>query len=111
MNSKWRSVAFQIWALPLFAITPFCAARTVNYQDFSSTAGLILQVNAAPANGHLRLTPAIAGKGLGGAWLETKQPVKNGFETTFQFRSRKNIHQVEMAWPLSSREAQNPAWG
>ena len=63
-----------------------CDAGTLAYNDFSSPAGLILQAYAAPFEGRLRLTPAISGRGIGGAWLDTKQPVKNGFETTFQIQ-------------------------
>jgi hypothetical protein len=68
----------------LFGIA--CDAGTLTYNDFSSPAGLILQAYAAPFEGHLRLTPAISGRGIGGAWLDTKQPVKDGFETTFQIQ-------------------------
>jgi hypothetical protein len=34
----------------------------------------------------LRISPAIAGLGRGGAWLAEKQPIRNGFETTFQIQ-------------------------
>ncbi|HXR04890.1 MAG TPA: L-type lectin-domain containing protein [Verrucomicrobiae bacterium] len=56
------------------------------YANFDSTTGLILQAHASPFEGKLRLSPAIPGQGLGGAWLNAKQPVKNGFETTFQIQ-------------------------
>ncbi|GEM_PF-956561 len=78
---RWLLLLATIW-LPGTA----CDAGTLTYNDFSSPAGLILQAYAAPFEGHLRLTPAISGRGIGGAWLETKRPVKNGFETTFQIQ-------------------------
>ena len=87
----WRKpvASLGLWLL-LLAAGPLpgtvCASGTLAYDDFSSTAGLILQGYAAPFDGHLRLTPAIGGRGTGGAWLETKQPVKDGFETTFQIQ-------------------------
>ena len=56
------------------------------YPNFDSTAGLILQEHASSFNGKLRLSPAIGGSGLGGAWLDAKQPVKDGFNTTFQIQ-------------------------
>jgi Legume lectin domain len=56
------------------------------YANFDSTAGLILQEHASSIDGKLRLSPAIGGLGLGGAWLDAKQPVKDGFNTTFQIQ-------------------------
>jgi hypothetical protein len=45
-----------------------------------------LQEHAAPFQGKLRITPSIPGLGLGGVWLDTKQLVTAGFETTFQIQ-------------------------
>lgn len=56
------------------------------YNNFDSTAGLILQAHANSIDGKLRLSPAIPGLGLGGAWLDAKQLVKDGFDTTFQIQ-------------------------
>lgn len=64
---------------------PSLAANFV-YANFDSTAGLILQEHASSIDGKLRLSPAIGGLGLGGAWLDAKQPVKDGFNTTFQIQ-------------------------
>ena len=61
-------------------------AARFTYNNFDSTAGLILQEHAGSFNGKLRLSPAIGGSGLGGAWLDAKQPVKDGFNTTFQIQ-------------------------
>jgi hypothetical protein len=91
--SRWRwqrpVASLGLWLLLLAAgLLPGTvgATGTLAYDDFTSIAGLILQGYAAPFDGHLRLTPAIGGRGTGGAWLETKQPVKDGFETTFQIQ-------------------------
>ena len=86
---KWRKwIVFpRRWCLLLVA---GCWPATTNvansliYHDFSSPAGLILQAFASPFDGRLRLTRAKSGEGIGGAWLDTEQPVKDGFETTFQ---------------------------
>ena len=61
-------------------------AASLVYTHFDSSAGLILQEHAGLFDGKLRISPAIAGLGYGGAWLAEKQPVKNGFETTFQIQ-------------------------
>ncbi len=58
-------------------------AATFIYHNFDSTAGLILQSHASAVDRKLRLTPAIHGA-AGGAWLDSKQFVKDGFDTTFQ---------------------------
>jgi hypothetical protein len=56
------------------------------YPNFNSTAGLLLQEHASSFNGKLRLSPAIGGLGYGGMWLDKKQPIKEGFNTTFQIQ-------------------------
>jgi hypothetical protein len=58
---------------------------TFIYSNFDSSAGLILQSHARAVEGKLRLTPAIPGA-AGGAWLDLKQFVKDGFDTTFQIQ-------------------------
>jgi hypothetical protein len=60
-------------------------AATFSYHNFDSTAGLILQSHANAVEGRLRLTPATPGA-AGGAWLDTEQFVKDGFDTTFQIQ-------------------------
>jgi hypothetical protein len=61
-------------------------AANFSYANFDSTAGLILQEHASSFEGKLRISPAIAGLGYGGAWRDAKQTVKDGFETTFQIQ-------------------------
>jgi hypothetical protein len=58
-------------------------AATFTYRNFDSTDGLILQSQASAVDGRLRLTPSVHGA-AGGAWLDSKQFVKDGFQTTFQ---------------------------
>jgi len=87
----WRRTAGSLnwWMLLLAASLLPCPTRAAGgsvYDDFSSTAGLVLQGYAAPFDGHLRLTPAVGGRGRGGAWLDAKQRVEDGFETTFQIQ-------------------------
>ncbi|MBC8097514.1 MAG: hypothetical protein H7Y43_17050, partial [Akkermansiaceae bacterium] len=55
------------------------------YERFASAAGLILQGESQLVENRLRLTPALGGRG-GGAWRNTKQSVRNGFSTVFQFQ-------------------------
>ena len=77
-------------AVPALISIAFRAERSLAasfvYTNFDSTAGLILKEHARSLDGKLRLSPAIAGLGLGGAWLNAKQPVKDGFDTTFQIQ-------------------------
>ena len=56
-----------------------------NYPDFSSLAGLNLIGSAKQSGNILRLTPADFGQG-GAAWATFRQPVGDGFDTTFQFQ-------------------------
>jgi hypothetical protein len=61
-------------------------AATFVYDNFNATSGLLLQANASSLDGKLRISPAIPGLGLGGVWLDAKQPVQEGFDTTFQIQ-------------------------
>jgi hypothetical protein len=58
---------------------------TFTFPDFTSTKGLVYAGNAARAGKVLRLTPAKMQK-MGATWFADRQPVANGFETTFQFQ-------------------------
>lgn len=58
---------------------------TLQYANFSSTAGLQLVGNATTAGNQLRLTPNSNGQ-VGAAWATTPQAVQGGFDTTFQFQ-------------------------
>jgi hypothetical protein len=78
-------LATLVFAGIAFVVDQSLAADFI-YANFNSTAGLILQEHATSFNGILRLSPAIGGLGLGGAWLDAKQPVKDGFNTTFQIQ-------------------------
>lgn len=74
-----------IFVLLVSLLSASAHAQGFSYADFTSTAGLNLVRNAARAGNLLRLTPAAFVQG-GAAWYAAKQPVANGFETTFQFR-------------------------
>jgi hypothetical protein len=65
-------------------------AQSPSFSDFSSTANLTLNGNAAaPVNNGtanvLRLTPATTSQ-AGSAWFNIQQPVAGGFTTVFQFQ-------------------------
>src|ERR1051326_4277182 len=64
-------------ASPLFA--------QITFNDFSSTNNLALNGSAAQSATALRITPAF-GNQVGSAWYVTKQPLANGFSTTFKFQ-------------------------
>jgi hypothetical protein len=65
-------------------------AQSPSFSDFSSTANLTLNGNAAaPVNNGtanvLRLTPAAPSQ-AGSAWFNIQQPVAGGFTTVFKFQ-------------------------
>lgn len=60
-------------------------AREFSYDTFRAPSFLIFQGDAGLTDGHVRLTPAVRSQ-AGGVWLSEKQPVKNAFETSFQFQ-------------------------
>lgn len=75
------------WSLLLFSLVVLAAPvhSQIVYSDFSSTAGLALNGNAAQSGSLLRLTPS-AGLQTGSAWYGVKQHVRYGFETLFRFQ-------------------------
>lgn len=86
---KTKATIFNIGMLVLVGVALVGGrvfAASYIYDNFNSTAGLVLQGYARPVDGKLRIVPAIGGEGRGGVWLDTKQPVANGFETTFQIQ-------------------------
>jgi hypothetical protein len=86
-------------------------AANFDYANFDSTAGLILQEHASSIDGKLRLSPAIAGLGLGGAWLDAKQPVKDGFNTTFQIQISEKHSSGADGMAFVIQNASKPALG
>jgi hypothetical protein len=101
-----------LWLATIWLFGAVCDAGTLAYNDFSSPAGLILQAYAAPFEGRLRLTQAITGRGIGGAWLDTKQPVKDGFETTFQIQiTDKYVHGADgLAFAVQNAPTPRLGW-
>jgi len=80
-----RSLSRHVFVLLILAvITPITAAQ-ITYNNFGSTAGLVLNGSASQVGGNLQLTPA-AGNQAGTAWHQTQQPVIGGFVTSFAFR-------------------------
>jgi hypothetical protein len=85
-----QRIIFCIGSLPVFVIgllffSVQCRAGGFAYNDFSAPSSLIFQRDAALVEARVRLTPAKRGQ-AGGVWFSTKQWVKDGFETSFQFQ-------------------------
>jgi len=65
-------------------LSPCAFGQSFQYTDFSSTAGLVLNAQAASVTGKLRVSPA-SGSAKGSAWYDTQVLVEGGFDTTFEF--------------------------
>jgi hypothetical protein len=85
--TMWTSVSVVSLVLVGLLLPPMqgYSASSFNFSDFSSTTGLQLNRDATGVNNALRLTPSLDWK-TGTAWFTAKQPVANGFETTFTFQ-------------------------
>jgi hypothetical protein len=59
--------------------------NSFSFADFSSTAGLQLNHGAVQAGNRLRMT-GVGTENSGSAWFTSRQPVQDGFDTTFQFQ-------------------------
>lgn len=68
----------------VFAAGP-SQATVLNYQNFSSTAGLTLNGSAATFGNSLRLAGVSGSQQAGSVWSNTKVDVTHGFDTTFTF--------------------------
>lgn len=71
-----------------FGLTPNILGMGINYPHFASPTGLIFQAEAKLLNNFVRLTPSHTdhrGR-VGGLWLENKQSILGGFDTTFQLQ-------------------------
>jgi hypothetical protein len=62
------------------------SAQLINYPNFSSVAGLTLNVNAAQSGSVLRVVPSVLSQ-RGAAYYSTPVTVENGFDTTFTFQT------------------------
>jgi hypothetical protein len=76
---------------PTFALAVAAQATTITYNDFSSTAGMTLNGNAARVVDVLRLTPATTGQS-GSAFSTSTVNLSNNasFSTRFQFQITQN---------------------
>ncbi len=54
------------------------------FPEFTSSSGLVLQTDAIVTDGRLRVSQSYSS--TGGAWLDQRQPLADGFETVFQFQ-------------------------
>lgn len=66
------------------------ASAQINYPSFSSVAGLNLAGSAGRVSNRLRLTPSSVWNS-GAAWYSTKQPVRSGFVSLFQFQLTEGV--------------------
>jgi hypothetical protein len=83
--SLFQSVAGVVLFV-LLAVLIVPAYADFTFDDFSQIAGLSLNGSAAQFGNVLRLTPFLDSPTAGSAWFTNKQPVQDGFETTFQFQ-------------------------
>lgn len=75
---------FTLGVLGFLILIPSLASASFTFPNFSSTAGLTLNENAAMSGTALRLTPALVGQ-RGSAWFNHQQAIDD-FDTTFQFQ-------------------------
>jgi len=78
----WRAVCI---AISLVAVANSRAPAQIHFGDFASSEQLSLVGDARVSGNVLRITPAKADK-AGAFWFREKQPVRAGFDTTFQFQ-------------------------
>lgn len=71
-----------------FGLTANIFGAEINYPQFASPTGLIFQAEAKLHDNFVRLTPSHSNHHgrVGGLWLENKQSVLGGFDTTFQLQ-------------------------
>ena len=60
-------------------------ARGFDYPNFTAPTGLVFQADARLLPDCVRIAPSATGM-AGGAWFNSKQNVRDGFDTTFRFR-------------------------
>lgn len=91
MAVKFFIRIFVILILEIFIARPY-AAPTINFPDFASVNGLSLLGDAKQNGKALGITDTSSGNQYGAAWYMTKQKVKNGFETQFQFQITRSLN-------------------
>ena len=80
-----RRFSLPFLATALLFVGIECRADNFAYNDFRAPSLLIFQGDTELVAGRARLTSAERSK-AGGMWFSTKQPVKDGFGTSFQFQ-------------------------
>ncbi len=96
-----------------FVLKGSAFASGVNYPNFNSPEGLIFQADARLTADFVRLTPShtnMIGR-VGGLWLQTKQAVLDGFETTFQFRVTDKVRHGADGFALVLQNNATPSVG
>jgi hypothetical protein len=110
MNTKLLS----FFALLLQTLlTARALGASVSYSDFASPTNLIFQAHARLVGDFVRLTPShsnTVGR-VGGLWLQSKQAVVSGFETTFQFRISEKVRDGADGFALVLQDRATPSVG
>jgi hypothetical protein len=83
--SYLRLARFRSALIFFIAIGSDRAPAAIRFEDFASIRGLTLVGDAAVSGKVLRLTRARANQ-AGAVWFREQQPVRSGFESTFQFQ-------------------------
>ena len=110
MNTKLLSLF--VLLLPSL-LTGRALGASVSYADFASPTNLVFQADARLVGDFVRLTPShsnTVGR-VGGLWLQSKQAVVSGFETTFQFRISEKVRDGADGFALVLQDRATPSVG
>lgn len=77
--------SFPVAAIGVLFFAVPCGAKSFACIGFDTPSSLIFQGDASLTNDRVRLTSAERGQ-AGGLWSAAKQPIEDGFETSFQFQ-------------------------
>jgi len=104
---------------PLFALLMSLTLATGTFAsgasipDFASPSGIIFQADARHVGDFARLTPSHTNRigRAGGLWLEAKQAVRDGFETSFQFRITDKVRNGGDGFTFALQNSPTPSLG
>ena len=94
-------------------LTGRALGASVGYADIASPTNLIFQADARLVGDFVRLTPShnnTVGR-VGGLWLQSKQAVVGGFETTFRFRMTDKVRDGADGLVLVLQDRATPSVG
>src|SRR5713226_1980236 len=113
VNAMNKNIPPRLALLLLVVLTTSAFASGINYPNFTLPTGLVFQADAMLAGDFVRLTPShtnVNGR-VGGLWLQTKQAVYDGFETTFQFRITDKVRHGADGFALVLQNNATPSVG